>query len=385
MKTTFFRVLLLTFFLQISPHAKAINRKDTVNKNETVVKIKMANASGYSMFFVNQLGAVDSVYREEKGYRVYRLSPSNSLVTSFIIKYPTAKKNLNGIPQMNFFLKKGAVITIEGDANRPAMSKIESQDRDVMDYEVFRAREAAIQTDHWEKMKTRPQHLVADSTSKKELIQLLVALRDKRVAWEKEFVKNYSQSYAGLQVFYLFYKNMDKEKAWSIFNAFPEIYKNDGAGKEMASFFDAVHHTSVGRQVDSFREKGIDGDVIDLNALNGKFVIIDFWGSWCVPCRQSHPHLKSLYNKYHDKGLEIIGIVQEYGTLEAREKSSKKAIKEDGLPWPQILNDPQGTNLVEKYAITAFPTKLLVDRNGVIILRTNDHEELDRKLEELFK
>jgi len=385
MKTTLLTVLVLAVFLQVSPHAKGINRGYTKINGETIVKIKMANASGYTMFFANQLGGVDSVFKEEKGYRVYKLKPQYSLVTSFIIRYPAAERNLSGRPQIRFLLKKGAVITIEGDAKDPAMARIKSMDKDVLDYEVFRAREAMIDTRYWLELKGKKQPLVEDSTAKKESIQLIMQLRKEKDAWEKEFVKNYSHSYAGLQVFYFFYKNMDKEKASSIFDSFPAEYKNDGAGKDMASFFNAVHHTSVGRKVLKFREKTLDGGMFDLNEFKGKLVMIDFWGSWCGPCRKSHPHLKTLYNKYHGKGLEIIGVVQEYGKLTDMEISSKKAIKEDGLLWPQILNDPHGANLVEKYAVTAFPTKFLIDRKGTIILRTNDPDELDRMLEEQFK
>ncbi len=136
-----------------------------------------------------------------------------------------------------------------------------------------------------------------------------------------------------------------------------------------------------------FKQEGIDGKVVDIESLKGKVVVIDFWGSWCGPCRKSHPHLKAIYNKYHDKGLEIIGIGYEGGTPQGKDSIWRKAVKEDGMTWLQVLNDPDRVDLTKLYSVTAFPTKLIVDREGKIVFRVSDSfsEEFDRKLEDLFK
>ncbi len=74
--------------------------------------------------------------------------------------------------------------------------------------------------------------------------------------------------------------------------------------------------------------------------MKGKYVLIDFWGSWCHPCRASHPHLKELYAKYKDKGFEIIGVAQETAkTPEEQRQSWTGAIAKDSLTWPQIMNN----------------------------------------------
>ena len=75
------------------------------------------------------------------------------------------------------------------------------------------------------------------------------------------------------------------------------------------------------------------GNAVSLTALKGKYVLLDVWGSWCGPCRTSHPHLKELYAKYKNQGLEIVGIAQEYGTLEKSRAAWPKAMAEDGIPW----------------------------------------------------
>jgi thiol-disulfide isomerase/thioredoxin len=390
MKITF-TILLSALFLQMSPSARGRNIRNDTNKEETIVKVKMANASGCTMLFYNNFtnygNRVDSIYKEENGYKVYTLKHKYSHVEFFIIKYPPSKADYKGTPQLLILLKKGAVITIEGDANRPIMSKVTSKDQDVIDYEVFRVREAAIEDESWQASKKKLDGQVQNDSIGHVLLSITI-LKTKRAAWEKEFVKMYPHSYAGLEIFYRYYKNIDKELAASVFSGFPEVYKNEGVGAEIAVFFEKLRITKSGNKILAFREKGIDGKMINTDSLKGKVLIVDFWGSWCGPCRKSHPHLKALYDKYHDKGLEIIGVADEGGgDSERLQNNWRKAVQEDGLPWLQILNDTKGTDLVNKYAVTSFPTKFVIDRNGMIVLKVNNSvpEELDRTLEELFK
>lgn len=119
-------------------------------------------------------------------------------------------------------------------------------------------------------------------------------------------------------------------------------------------------------------KKDLNGTAVDFNALKGRYVLLDFWGSWCHPCRASHPHLKELYSKFKDKGFEIVGIATEHAkTAEERHKLWTTAITEDGLTWLQVLNNENAAQFdaVKEYEVTAFPTKILLDRDGNIIGR----------------
>ena len=127
--------------------------------------------------------------------------------------------------------------------------------------------------------------------------------------------------------------------------------------------------TAIGQLAKDFEKVDREGNLIRLSDFRGKkYVLLDFWGSWCGACRASHPHLKELYAKYKDEGLEIIGIADER-TRDGRERWLK-AIEEDGIPWLQILNNEgqEKTDVIELYGITAFPTKILIDKEGRIIL-----------------
>lgn len=114
-------------------------------------------------------------------------------------------------------------------------------------------------------------------------------------------------------------------------------------------------------------------------------MLLDFWGSWCGPCRASHPHLKALEAKYAPKGLAVINIASENGA-NARE-TWLQAIEEDGMTWTQILNNEgrENCDVVKEYAITAFPTKVLIGPDGKILVRAvGESEPIDQKLQEIF-
>ncbi len=126
-----------------------------------------------------------------------------------------------------------------------------------------------------------------------------------------------------------------------------------------------------------FTKTDLNGQLLSLSSFHGKFVLLDFWGSWCVPCRKANPHLKELYLRYKVNGFDIIGIAADNNTKNAW----RKAIVKDGLPWHQILVD----ELEAVYNVTSYPTKILIDKQGIIIGRFEAEEkELDEKLDSIF-
>ncbi|HWK03824.1 MAG TPA: TlpA disulfide reductase family protein [Puia sp.] len=138
-------------------------------------------------------------------------------------------------------------------------------------------------------------------------------------------------------------------------------------------------------------KKELQGRPIQPETLKGKYVLLDFWGSWCGPCRASHPHLKELYGKYKDKGFEIIGIDQEnVSSPEACRNLWTTAVAKDSLPWLQLMNNEARNvfDAVAQYSVTAFPTKILLDKDGNILVRYvgngKGSEALTLKLKELF-
>ena len=165
-----------------------------------------------------------------------------------------------------------------------------------------------------------------------------------------------------------------------------EYLKGTPIGTELAKAVKGLRNANVGEPVQHFSLQGTDGKKFHTNELKGRVFLIDFWGSWCVWCRKGHPHLKELYEKYKSKGFEIVAVALEYGNYDQQVSKWKKAIADDGISWVHVLNGKGEDDIVVKYGIGAFPTKLLVDRNGTILLRVTDDQErkLDAMLEKIL-
>lgn len=131
----------------------------------------------------------------------------------------------------------------------------------------------------------------------------------------------------------------------------------------------------------------INGKVWGLSGINSKYILLDFWGSWCGPCRASHPHLKELYSKYKNKGLEMIGIASEHSFDEnMRNFTCKRAVEQDGTPWIQLVEITEERLSLAPLSSVSLVKKLIFDKEGKFygIFEGKDAEGLDKKLAELL-
>jgi len=123
-----------------------------------------------------------------------------------------------------------------------------------------------------------------------------------------------------------------------------------------------------------------DGSIFKLSSLKGSVVLIDFWASWCSPCRRANPHAVSLYKKYHEKGFDILGV-----SLDKTKESWVKAIKDDGLVWHQVSDLKYWQSEAGRaYGVQSIPHTVLVDREGKIIAVGLRGAALEAKLKEIF-
>lgn len=125
----------------------------------------------------------------------------------------------------------------------------------------------------------------------------------------------------------------------------------------------------------------VNGDTIRLSSLKGKVVLLDFWASWCGPCRSSNKELIKLYSKYMAKGFEIFGV-----SIDAGRKNWLKAISKDKINWLQV-NDPGDWNakIVAQWGLYGIPTSYLIDKNGKLIAMDLRGKDLEKALIELLK
>ena len=140
----------------------------------------------------------------------------------------------------------------------------------------------------------------------------------------------------------------------------------------------ALASVEVGKQAPEFSLKTKEGVDVALSSLKGKVVLVDFWASWCRPCREENPNVVKAYAKFKSKGFEVLGV-----STDRNEEQWLQAVAEDKLTWAQVRDESGLASAL--YVIRTIPSTFLLDKEGVIVARDLRGEELVKKLEELLK
>ena len=140
----------------------------------------------------------------------------------------------------------------------------------------------------------------------------------------------------------------------------------------LAERVETMGRSAVGMQFKDFAQATPDGGSLNVLAVDGKYVLVDFWASWCRPCRAANPALVELYNTYNEKGFNILGV-----SLDRDGAAWQKGIAEDGLPWPQVSDLKYWQNEISTYyGIQFIPQNILIDDNGVIVAKNMEPAQL---------
>jgi peroxiredoxin len=150
--------------------------------------------------------------------------------------------------------------------------------------------------------------------------------------------------------------------------------------KQMTQQSASRSKVSIGQEAPEITLMTPEGKPFSLSSLRGKYVLVDFWASWCRPCRAENPNVVRVYNKYKERGFEILGV-----SLDRSKDAWVKAIEKDGLTWPHISDLKFWQSAAaQTYGVSAIPYTVLVDPEGKIIAQNLRGASLERKLEELL-
>ncbi|SDD70110.1 Thiol-disulfide isomerase or thioredoxin [Mucilaginibacter pineti] len=140
---------------------------------------------------------------------------------------------------------------------------------------------------------------------------------------------------------------------------------------------------AAGKSLPEIIMQTADGKPLKLSFLKGRAVLIDFWASWCMPCRASIPHLKELYKKYHDKGFEIVSV-----SIDQNDKAWKNAMQKEAMPWQQLIDKYEaGKDIsvaMEQLGIQSVPFAILLNANGTVQTINPEATTLDGELKKVF-
>ncbi|MBO9727726.1 MAG: AhpC/TSA family protein [Chitinophaga sp.] len=197
-----------------------------------------------------------------------------------------------------------------------------------------------------------------------------------------EFIKGHPASIASIWLLMNELRTrLDGEEFQRLFNSLDPAVKNGQYGQSVTAYIKSLKVSAVNIAADDFSQTDTKGQPVKLSSFRGKYVLVDFWASWCGPCRQENPNVVKAYNKYKDKNFTILGV-----SLDDNRDRWLRAISQDNLHWTQVSDlRGWGNEVAVQYGIQSIPSNFLVSPDGKIIARNLRGEELEAKLEEVLK
>jgi len=198
------------------------------------------------------------------------------------------------------------------------------------------------------------------------------------------YINHHPKSY--IAAFYLYQFSMggpsvDQSRIADAYVKLDTTIKQSFYGKKLKDGLNVNQNTAIGAVAPAIELGTPDGKSLSLASLKGKYVLVDFWASWCGPCRQENPNVVKAYNQYKDKNFTILGV-----SLDNDKAAWQQAIASDKLTWNHV-SDLKGweSTTAAAYGVQAIPANFLLDKDGKIIAKNLRGEELDKKLAELLK
>lgn len=224
-----------------------------------------------------------------------------------------------------------------------------------------------------------------DSATVLKLREEYTMLQEESATFQKNFVTENPQSYVSAiilkQLLLTNAKGITVEEIQNLYNTLTENIKATKEAKEVSTQLYQIGKTAVGAIAPDFSAPTPEGEALSLKDVKGKVTLIDFWAAWCKPCRAENPNIVALYDKYHEKGLNIIGV-----SLDRTAEEWKKAIEDDQLTWQQVSHIKYWQDPIAKaYNVRAIPANFILDTEGKIVAKDLRGEALEAKIKSLLQ
>lgn len=221
-----------------------------------------------------------------------------------------------------------------------------------------------------------------DTVTINKLMKEYTKFQNEMNDYSKKFIKDNPDAYLSVLLLenFLMRQYLTPEEVKSFYEKLDKSLLETKSAKKIKTSLDAMSSIVMGKQAPNFSASSPDGKTISLKESLGKVTIIDFWASWCGPCRKENPNVVALYNEFHPQGLNIIGV-----SLDKEATKWKEAIAKDGLTWPHVSNlkfwdEP----IAKQYNVQSIPATFILDEKGNIVAKDLRGDELRAKIKELL-
>lgn len=219
-----------------------------------------------------------------------------------------------------------------------------------------------------------------DAEKRKVLRAQLNEARKKEQQLDMSYVRNHPRSWVAINLLDIYASTCGRETAKELYAGMDSALKQTRYGKNVNAFITLNKSPKTGDHFEDFTQLNTSGKKVALSDIKGKYVLLEFWASWCGPCREANPRLVQTYYRFKDKGFAILGV-----SLDENKAGWLKAIEDDGLAWENISDLKGDKNEAAMiYGINAVPSNFLIDAQGTIIAVNLRGASLEKKLEELL-
>lgn len=306
----------------------------------------------------------------------------NGTFTMTVKKYELgmAGINLEGGSSVKYFIIEPGKISVTGDlSDRTKATVSGTKSNDLFNtYNVYMDSVRTVMNTFGQEAMSI---LEADPSKQDSLLAIYQQMADRVDAHMANLIKENSDNVFGACAADSHFGHItDYDKLDSLIGTLKGDATNNSFYNDLVKNRDAIKNSRIGAVAPDFTLPTPDGGAISLSSLRGQYVMIDFWASWCGPCRGENPHVVEMYNKYKDKGFTILGV-----SFDTNKDRWLEAIEADGLTWLHC-SDLKGWECAagQLYTVQGIPHTVLVDPQGIIIAKNLRGESLTAKLAELF-
>lgn len=288
---------------------------------------------------------------------------------------------LDGKKEALQFFIENSNININADVEKLAEAKVVGS----AEQDVYAAYKESQKVFNEKNMDLRKEYMAArnaqDQAKMDSIRDVAMKMEEEADAVTDEFLKNNATSVVSGFIKYRMTGGMELAKMEEMYNAMPENVKASIYGVKIKDKIELLNSVAVGKTAPDFTLNTPEETPFSLSSLKGKVVVIDFWASWCGPCRRENPHMVELYKEVNERGVEFLGV-----SLDKDKDKWLKAIEDDGLIWKHVSDLKYWNSEAAKmYGISGIPATVLLDQNGVIVAKNLRSAELKVEIEKLLQ